>query len=655
MLYLPHNFIKISFRTLGIITYDWAIDYHNKSPVSLEGFGLNSKHFDSDNIAGYCDSNCVTVNKSCGIGKYELEEFLQNVTGRKEEFKWTWLCLQTHYNVKDILSVPQFAIPDLLYYSRFLWVFLTTRPWFGFMKSKADLPNYYCYNKEDRCEVRSLVSHYWVVVAIGFILWVYCPLLVHYLPSSSPRKLKKVPTYMFPSYKYPIFFGRYVEWLLCFYTEDLFWIRVRRFIFLVVMAVTSLRLFYPPYCFYSWLLLLLAVVASLIPSSLSDHVRAELPSRFFGWNLPEELMRVKTDLPVYQGLGHVMLERLYLSVDQRFWAFVIEKSFQSFNEMRLQRGRRMCTVFMLGFFTFPLGCLLFVIAFVWNLLVYFNPFFYFCQAHYCAVWVGMTQYIDSVRACEQSSGLGKFVRVVGSCCHALVMFGLLTYTIIVIFIWCYLVSEVTMFTFIGGVVTVSMGFHYFLLFGAFVTAVYTLVSHLHEEYDCILTETINLLKEKDTFAKIKRKVFSKSDHKVILELEKKLNDELKFKVVVKKNGESLPYRQLLFHDGITSYINKDMYDSVVERVRPLRRQVFFVVVKILVIVFYCSTAVWVKNVYHMEEKVGTIFSLVKSVAVSFLPSALQFISYRSRFGIKTDVVLRHGVYESLVEYLCQLG
>ena len=219
MLYYPHNFIVISAKTMGIITQDWAIDYRD-SLVSLKSFGLDPEEFDTENVVGYCDPECIKANKSCGIGKYELEKFLLDVTAGKDEFKWNWLCLQAPYDVQDIVSVPNFAFPDLLYYWRFLKMFFTRRPItrLGTMHSKTDFPHYYCYNTKDRCELKELLSHFWVIPTIGFLLW-YSPLLLYYFPSSAPKKRKQVPKDMFPSYKTPIYFGRCLKSMLCFYEQ----------------------------------------------------------------------------------------------------------------------------------------------------------------------------------------------------------------------------------------------------------------------------------------------------------------------------------------------------------------------------------------------------------------------------------------------------
>ena len=95
MLYYPHNFIVISTMTMGIVTQDWAIDYNNAVPVSLKGCGVDPDWFDTHDVVGFCDPECVKANLSCGIGKYELEEFLLNIS----DGKWDFLCLQSPYNI----------------------------------------------------------------------------------------------------------------------------------------------------------------------------------------------------------------------------------------------------------------------------------------------------------------------------------------------------------------------------------------------------------------------------------------------------------------------------------------------------------------------------------------------------------------------------
>jgi len=103
-------------------------------------------------------------------------------------------------------------------------------------------------------------------------------------------------------------------------------------------------------------------------------------------------------------------------------------------------------------------------------------------------------------------------------------------------------SEFTMFTFIGGALTASMGFQYFVLVGAFATTTYTLVRDLHEGYDRILDEMIKILKEKGTFTKLASEVSSKSNGDVILELDKSSNNESEFSITVRKTNQAVPHK-----------------------------------------------------------------------------------------------------------------
>ena len=657
MLYYPHNFIVISTVTMGIVTQDWAIDYNNAVPVSLKGCGVDPDWFDTDDVVGFCDPECVKANLSCGIGKYELEEFLLNISDDKGKFKWDWLCLQSSYDVLDIVPAPNFAFPDLLYYWRFLSMLLTKRPKFGTMQNKTDFPNYYCYDKKDKCEVKELLSHYWLVPTIGLLLWLYCPLLIHYFPSSTPKKNKGVPKDMFPSYKTPIYFGRCLKQILCFYTQKgmpsaQYLVCLRRLLFLILLVVTSLRLLIqPPYYKYSLPLLVCAVMAALVPIYLSEYITAELPTRFLFWDLPPGLVRANSNLVEYQQLAHVMQERMYLTVDVNFWKFIVGSSFRYCCLLHLWSPRNTCgflfVVVVLRPMALLFSSLVFVIAFLLNLLFYFIPLPYFYFALLRAVCVGEFQYIQKVWG--QSSLLWLVIKLIFTLIHSILMIGLVFYTLVVTFIWCYAISEFSMFTFIGGVLTASMAFQYFVLIGSIVTAIYALVRDLHEWYDRILEEIIDILKEKGTFEKLAGDVHSESDNTIILEVQSPGK-----KITVRKDGQSVPHCVLLIHDGITTHLDKHLYDDIVERCRPLRRQILFIILKITAILFYSFVALWVKNVYHMEEKVGNIFQVVQTVAVFFLPSALQFISYKSHFGKKKDI-LKGEIYDSLVKYLTKIS
>lgn len=92
-------------------------------------------------------------------------------------------------------------------------------------------------------------------------------------------------------------------------------------------------------------------------------------------------------------------------------------------------------------------------------------------------------------------------------------------------------------------------------------------------------------------------------------------------------------------------ISKDLYDYVVEKCSPVRRYVFIQVIAILV---YALIAMSIKNVFHLEDEVGTIFELITIFALAFVPGLLRFLAYKSHFGKKTDVVLKKKIYFILI-------
>lgn len=640
MLYYPHNFIAISMKTMGIITFDWAF-LHTNNAVSGN---LHVDQFDTKNFVGNCDPQCIKVNKSCGIGKYELEKFLLNVTKGKDKFKWSSLCLQAPYHLQDIVSVPQFALPDLLYYWRFIKMFCFARPWFGIMQSKTDLPHYYCYDKNDNCEIKELLSHYWVIPFIGFLLWFYCPLLVHYFPSSVPKR-SQAPSGMFPSYKTPIYFGRCLKWIFCFYLQKGLphtakWICFRRTIFFIALVATSYRLLcVTPYSYCALPLFFSAGIASLlVPTYLSEHIFTNLPTHFMHWDLPKGLVRSNNNLTEYQHLAHVMQERIYLTFDIRFWKFILESSHKS-SEALVPNYLKFSVI------TFPIFIIIFAIAFLVNLVYFFVPLLYFIKVLLQAICMGEYRYLQ-----RQQNRSFYCLKAICAGFHGFIMAGLLGYTLCAILIWCYAISEFTMFTFVGGTITASMAFQYFVLVGYVIAAIYGLVRSLHEIYDRILEEIIKIFETKELFTKLAGELQSKSGNSIVQD-----QNGSELCILIKIDGQTVPHCKAFIHDGLSKFLRKDLYDNVIEKCQPLRRQIAFVVLKIIAIFFYGGIAFWVKNTFHLEDKVGVIFQMVNTVVIYFIPSLLQFISYKSNFGKNTNIILRKEIYNSLIEYLSEIN
>ena len=78
VLYYPHNYIYTSLFTLSIVVVNYALDYKDKIPISLEGLGADFNRFNEYNAVGYCNQECVDKNSSCGIGEHSSKELLLN-------------------------------------------------------------------------------------------------------------------------------------------------------------------------------------------------------------------------------------------------------------------------------------------------------------------------------------------------------------------------------------------------------------------------------------------------------------------------------------------------------------------------------------------------------------------------------------------------
>ena len=643
MLHYPHNFIYTSLYTLSIVVEDYALGYNDNLPISLEGFGASRDKFDDYNAAGYCNQECINENSSCGIGEYSLKEILLNIDG----YQWNWLCLQIQYDIADIEILPHLAIPDLWYYWRFLRMFFTRRTIWGLSKDKKDFIHYHCYGKDKKHEDKELIMNFWIIPWMAFIMWLYSPLLIHYFPSSTGKQ--KEEDYMFPAYKTPIYFGRFIKQVLCFYRKNnsnyctLVLIRIRRILFLVLLIATSFRLLLRshPYVYHVLLFILMLAVVSCLPHYFSVYLSVKIPSSFLIWELPKGVVRDGDQLTEYQLLAHVMHERTCLIVDCRFWLFLFEnlllpKSAQTFWQSNLAQKILMIVS------TITLGLPLLILCLIFYILFWFIPLPYFYWQLFSAVWNGEKHLAQSC------STQAYWLLVV--LCHSIIMLCLLVYVLAVTYIWCFAIAEVTIFTMIGGAVSPTMAFQYFILVGSVVGTVYGMIRNLHEGYDQILEIVIDILKEEKALQSLQKVLLSQHKGNIIIEKRLDISNQSMNVIEVKADGQDPCI--VLRYDIISTDVNTNMFFAIVERCRPIRRQVFFIFIKITAMIFYSLIALWVKNVFHLEEKVGNIVTLISTVAVYFVPGFLQYIAYQNNFGKKMTAVLKQDIYKALLEYLC---
>ena len=102
---------------------------------------------------------------------------------------FTCVFLQVNYDVSDVVLDTNAAIPDLLYYWRFLSQLRANRPYFGKGVKKDDFIHYNCFKKNGELERKELLMNYFVIMIIAILLWLYSPLLIYYFPSSEPTWL----------------------------------------------------------------------------------------------------------------------------------------------------------------------------------------------------------------------------------------------------------------------------------------------------------------------------------------------------------------------------------------------------------------------------------------------------------------------------------
>ena len=62
---------------------------------------------------------------------------------------------------------------------------------------------------------------------------------------------------------------------------------------------------------------------------------------------------------------------------------------------------------------------------------------------------------------------------------------------------------------------------------------------------------------------------------------------------------------------------------------------------------------WVKNVFHKENEVSSIFTAAQTIGVTFVPNILQFVAHKSHFEKKDDVFLSQRIHDAIVTYVAK--
>ena len=329
-----------------------------------------------------------------------------------------------------------------------------------------------------------------------------------------------------------------------------------------------------------------------------------------------------------------------------------EKSFKWFSSFLPMTARQiylgngcLCGMFtLLSIFT---GICVFVVAFVLCILWFFVPMMYFCKEIICSVC--KAQYAWAIDM-PTSISLRHLVKLTMAFFYTVLMIACFLFTIVVVFACCHGLAEVSMFTFIGGVISPTMAFQYFTLIASLISGIYSLVHNFHEDYKQILDVIINILQTDDVRESLSSRLTGNK-----LEKDKESSFmAIKLKVVQEDPQMDCRSITLLHSNLLTTSVSKKLFDDVAETCKPIRRQIFLIFLKITAMVFYAFVALWVKNTHHLEGSVSIIFKLIADVAIAFVPNLLQFLTYKSHFGKRTDQVLKLNTFNALRHILSDM-
>ena len=642
MLHFPHNFNVLSLGTMGIITNNF------------EGPGGEGK------ILGNCskcflDSGKITKPR-CVLTWKDISEFMSDVTA-EDKTEWNYICYQVNYDVSNVIQDTNSAIPDLFYYWRFLSQLFTNRPYFGVGVKKDDFIHYNCFDKSGQLKRKELLMKYFVILIIAILLWLYSPLLIYFFPSSEPTWVN-YPACLTPrefhcTSKSPVNFGNLMRCLLGYYIgkQGTMKSRLRRLLFISSTFVLSFRMFFTEYRSAFVCFMVVCLVTAVIPDFWSVHLANEQPKQFMNIKFlkyPVGCFRRNTTKKEYQLLAHLMKERLCLLLDLRFLKMLFSQSWRSF---------AYTDTWAPIFAKFPwivrkiiiLTCASLVSLaanafFVTSLALYYLiPAFYFYKEIFFAMTNATTSsLLPALLACNS-------LVFYGCCALILTIFVcnllLVVYLMVAMMFVCYFIAEVTMFTYIGAVLVPSMAFEYISLVGAVSLILYQLIKDMREEYDDLRDQIVEILEKADDLSHL-NKAFQTGAEDTF---ERKEEQDGTVKALLKVTGE--PSKVLVYRDHYDTYLSRPLLDCCIEECEPLRRKVALMIVKVVLMTFYLLTAMWIKNVFHKEEEVSSIFSIAQTIAMYFVPNLFQFFVDKNRFGKKNSVHLHRDVDKAIIAFV----
>ena len=435
--------------------------------------------------------------------------------------------------------------------------------------------------------------------------------------------------------------------VLCFYMEKKkdAKSRVRRLIFIFCSFAVSFCFWYTPY--WSMLVFLMPVflIGVSIPAFWSVFLDNEHPTHFLDqWKYPNGVFRKNINKKEYQFLAHCMQERFYLLVDRRFLTMLVSESFKSpLFTSTWADPHRVGSLDPQQFILSVCTCGLTLAYIVILVVVYhFVPAFYLYKQLFLAVF-NATRRTRLVYWFDLSSY--RVLNVLSTI--ACLVFGLIvvSYLMVITMFCCYLMAEITLFTYVGAVMEPSMAFRYVALAGAISVVLYKISQNLREKYDELRDEVVEILQKPNLLTNLCQDYGL--DQPAVLQQEEGPNGNIKIHL----NTETEPSKVVLYKNSFATFLSRPLLDHCIEECSPLRRQLMFIAVQLFVMTFYLLIAMWIKNVFHKEKEVSSIFTIAQTMAMYFIPGLFQFLAHKSGFGKKDNVFLKQNVYEAVVIYL----
>ena len=140
---------------------------------------------------------------------------------------------------------------------------------------------------------------------------------------------------------------------------------------------------------------------------------------------------------------------------------------------------------------------------------------------------------------------------------ACLVFGLIvvSYLMVLTMFCCYLMAEITLFTYVGALMEPSMAFRYVALAGAISVVLYKISQNLREKYDELRDEVVEILQKPNLLTNLCQD--SGLDQPAVLQQEEGPNGNIKIHL----NTETEPSKVVLYKNSFATFLSRPLHPS----------------------------------------------------------------------------------------------